>query len=218
MAFPEDFKGDELVFKVATYVESFMSKFDASHDWHHILRVVSLSRAIFNISSPKSDNGKISCLRKIILAALLHDVADSKYLRPDEDGSRIVADLLVNYGTDEKLASDIQAICHGVSYRAEVNDPAKAQALLEEHPELAVVQDADRLDAIGAIGIGRCFTYGGAKTSRSLDASVHHFDEKLFHLEAMMKTPAGREMAKERTERLRVFKQWWDDESNMTTS
>ena len=74
------------------------------------------------------------------------------------------------------------------------------------------MQDADRLDAIGAVGIGRMFTYGGARTERSMGGTVAHLDEKLVRLEGMMKTAVGREVARERGERLRVFRGWWVEE------
>lgn len=68
-------------------------------------------------------------------------------------------------------------------------------------------------DSIGAVGIGRLFTYGGAKAPhRGMGGSVDHMGEKLYKLEAMMKTAAGKEMARVRTERLRVFESWWDEE------
>ncbi|KAK2600057.1 hypothetical protein QQS21_005221 [Conoideocrella luteorostrata] len=218
MAFLTGFDSDELIVNTAAYVKSFMSQFDASHDWEHIIRVVSLSRAIFLNSSSALGGSQRPCIRKVILAGLLHDVADTKYLPPDHDGSHMIANILLSYGADRNLALEVQAICLGVSYRTEVKDDAAIRALIEKHPELAIVQDADRLDAIGAIGIGRCFTYGGAKTSRSLNESVHHFDEKLLHLEAKMKTLAGKEMARERTERLRLFQQWWNDENRAADS
>lgn len=210
-----DFADDDLVTQAAAYAHDFMTKLDASHDWSHILRVTSLARLIHTRSTTSHDTPKSPpcSLRKIVLAALLHDVADRKYIQPDQDASTILFTLLTSFGADVELAESVQAICLGVSYRGEVADPAATAALVARHPELAVVQDADRLDAIGAIGIGRVFTYGGARTTRPLDGSVAHFEEKLLHLVPLMKTPAGREMAVERTERLRLFKQWWDEES-----
>lgn len=85
-------------------------------------------------------------------------------------------------------------------------------ALIKEYPELAVVQDADRLDAIGAVGIGRAFAFGGAK-GRTLGSTMEHFDDKLLKLEGMMKTDIGRRLAKERTERMALMKQWWEMET-----
>lgn len=99
-----------------------------------------------------------------------------------------------------------------MSYTSEVKDPAHVTALIEAHPELAVVQDADRLDAIGAVGIGRMFTFGGAKTARSMAGTMEHLDEKLVRLEGMMKTAVGREVARVRGERLAVFRGWWGQE------
>lgn len=94
------------------------------------------------------------------------------------------------------------------------------------YPELGIVQDADRLDAIGAVGIGRCFTFLGAKGKGKgkgkgdgeeweLENAIRHFGEKLERLEGMMKTESGREMARVRTERLRVFKGWWEEETGV---
>lgn len=227
----DGFENDELVTKTAWYVESFMSQFDASHDWQHILRVAKLARIIFRDETKivlenfgcimNKTPGEHLSLRKIILASLLHDVTDRKYITNQEKGNEpqpIIAKLLKSFGADEQLANDVEAICNGVSFHTETKDTAAALRLLQRYPELGIVQDADRLDAIGAIGIGRVFTYGGAKTSRSLHESMQHFDEKLLHLGGIMKTFAGARMARERTERLEVFKAWWRDECSVQTS
>jgi uncharacterized protein len=81
-----------------------------------------------------------------------------------------------------------------------------------------VVQDADRLDALGAVGVGRVFTFGGAKVERSMNESIGIMEKKLFKLEAMMKTGPGKRMAREKTERLKMFRQWWDEECRVEQS
>jgi uncharacterized protein len=110
------------------------------------------------------------------------------------------------------MATRVQTICLAVSYTSEKKDPVYVKNLIAKYPELAVVQDADRLDSIGAVGIGRVFTYGGARTARGMDGSMEMMEMKLFELEGMMKTGPGREMAGEKTERLRIFRGWWDEE------
>lgn len=197
----------ELIAKVTAFVETYMSNYDGSHDFHHIRRVLALAKRIQ--ATLPSTNADI-----VTLSALLHDVGDKKYLKPGEDSSRLVHDTLVSFGAESELAEKVQAICLGVSYSSEVNDPARVVALIKEHPELAAVQDADRLDAIGAVGVGRAFAFGGAK-GRSLGNTMEHFDEKLVHLESMMKTEEGKKLARERTERIKTFQSWWKDEAEV---
>lgn len=120
---------------------------------------------------------------------------------------------LLSLGTEAELAAAVQAVVSGVSYSAERKNPLSTQSTLLAHPELAIVQDADRLDAIGAVGIGRTFTYGGAKGSRGMEETIEHFTEKLEKLEGMMKTGEGKRMARERTKRLRDFRSWWEEET-----
>ncbi|KAK4228737.1 hypothetical protein QBC38DRAFT_361154 [Podospora fimiseda] len=202
------FTSDPLIQKVKSYITHYMKNYDASHDIHHITRVVNLSHHIYTHSPNKFSLD----LRVIHLSALLHDVGDKKYLLPNQDPSTLISSLLTSFDCPSDLASKIQEICLGVSYSSEIKDPERVKRLIEKYPELAVVQDADRLDAIGAVGIGRMFTFGGAKGGRTLEETMGHLDEKLVLLEDMMKTGIGRMMARERTERLEMFRGWWGEE------
>lgn len=119
----------------------------------------------------------------------------------------------------------MQTIVNNVSYTNETRNPEHVQSLISTpgYHELAIVQDADRLDAIGAVGIARTFTYLGSQGEKrkekpdqklwELEESIEHFGEKLEKLEGMMKTETGKEIARERTRRLKVFKEWWVDET-----
>ncbi|KAK7415402.1 hypothetical protein QQX98_005941 [Neonectria punicea] len=203
---PQDFIVDDaLIAQVTAYVEGYMANYDASHDFNHIQRVLRLSHHIQS-HTPNTSRPLVT------LAALLHDVGDRKYLQPGEDPSSMVSAYLRSLGVPEALAATVQTICLGVSYSSETKDPARVRALVAEHPELAVVQDADRLDAIGAVGIARTFAFGGAR-GRTLENTMEHFDEKLLLLEGIMKTIEGRRLAKERTERLRLMQRWWQAET-----
>ncbi|RDL37487.1 Uncharacterized protein BP5553_04920 [Venustampulla echinocandica] len=207
-----------LIPKVTAFVEKYMSKYDGSHDFNHIRRVVGLAHLIYmEINKERDQAGSDDeeeglDLHVITLGALLHDVGDKKYLEPGQDGNTLVLATLLSFGAPEELAIKVQRIVLGVSYSSEIKDPAQVQSQIQKYPELAVVQDADRLDAIGAVGIGRTFTFGGAKGSRHMGETIAHFEEKLEKLEGMMKTEPGKKMAKERTERLKTFKSWWTEE------
>jgi uncharacterized protein len=127
----------------------------------------------------------------------------------------MILTLLLAHNTPLPLATAIQTICLNVSYSTETTSPeslSNITSIIAAHPELAVVQDADRLDAIGAVGIGRMFAYGGAKTTRGLGDTMRHLDEKLVKLEGLMKTVVGRGEARKRGERLGVFRGWWGEE------
>ena len=209
----------ELIDKVAVHLEEYMKRYDGSHDFHHLQRVLGLSHTICNQlkTPPTASSTQQPALDPTIitLSALLHDVGDRKYLTEGDDPTTMVRDLLLSFGAEKALADKIQTICSGVSWSSEMKDLNHVQRLIAEHPELAVVQDADRLDAMGAVGVGRVFTYGGAlvePSTRDMESSMEIFEHKLFKMEAMMKTEPGKKMAKERTEILRTFRKWWDDE------
>ncbi|KAL0260420.1 hypothetical protein SLS55_004107 [Diplodia seriata] len=199
-----------LIESVEAYVEKYMSRYDASHDFDHVRRVLGLAKYIL-AETQKNAQGVLD-ETAIYLAALVHDVGDHKYLQPGEDAEKQILEVLLERGASAALASKVHTIAKNVSYTNEIKDPEKVRDALLEHPELAIVQDADRLDAIGAIGVGRCFAFGAAKSDRSMQGAVDHFEVKLERLEAMMKTETGRRLAKERTERLKIFRSWWDEE------
>ncbi|OCK85312.1 hypothetical protein K432DRAFT_287015 [Lepidopterella palustris CBS 459.81] len=202
----------ELFVSVNSFTKDYMSKYDSSHDYNHILRVTSNANRI--LTSELEANPSLQYdITAIFLATLLHDVGDHKYVLPGQDVENQISEILLERGASKELAIKVQIIAKYVSYSTEVSAPHLTQAALAQYPELAIVQDADRLDSSGAIGIGRCFTYGAAKRQdQSMQVAVDHFDVKLLKIGSMMKTQTGRQMAQERTERLKAFKSWWEEE------
>lgn len=212
-----------------------MSGHDPSHNPAHVHRVVNLATTILQAEQAAHPT-KHYDTAVIKLAALLHDIGDRKYLPKlgSATGSEseavhpetMVQIALMNQGAPGDLAQRVQTVVSHVSYTTECKDPNKIQSLIDgDFPELAIVQDADRLDAIGAIGIGRTFTFLGAQGKKfvgegkwEMGNSIEHFGEKLELLEGMMKTETGREMARVRTERLRVFRGWWEEETRASMS
>lgn len=205
-----------VVERIHDFTEEYFqnSRFDASHDFDHVKRVVSNALTILRKEEDDRKSRPLPALNPlhVILGALLHDVEDKKYITTDDTESPMKR-AIVDAGMTEDYAEQMQLLVAGVSYSSEVKNPQHVKDVIKLMPELAIVQDADRLDAIGAIGIGRCFTFGGAKGSRSLTDSIQHFDEKLLKLEGMMKTETGRAMAEQRSSRIRDFMTWWQDET-----
>ncbi|KAL2073793.1 hypothetical protein VTL71DRAFT_11119 [Oculimacula yallundae] len=207
-----------LIPKVTAFVQEYMSKYDGSHDFNHIKRVVGLAHKIYaEIIKAEEESGLFEKeseldLHVITLAALLHDVGDKKYLKPGQNGETLVLATLLGFQAPEDLALKVQRIVLAVSYSSEIKDRGHVETMISKYPELAIVQDADRLDAIGAVGIGRTFTFGGAKNAKDMGMTIQHFDDKLVKIESMMKTAPGKRMARVRTERLKVFKSWWEEE------
>ncbi|OJD15174.1 hypothetical protein AJ78_04537 [Emergomyces pasteurianus Ep9510] len=232
-----------LITRMTTYMTQCMRNHDPSHNPRHVHRVVHLAHVLLASERARESQSPSTTTTYddtvITLAALLHDIVDRKYLVPLPPGPTItsnngctnnsntttttttVYDALLSNGADPTLAARVQKIVSHVSFSTEMKDPDVIRRLISEegYPELAIVQDADRLDALGAVGIARCFTYLGAKGrgqgqgSWELDEAIVHFEEKLERLEGMMKTESGREMARVRTERLREFKRWWVQEN-----
>ncbi|EGE85870.1 hypothetical protein RJZ56_005856 [Blastomyces dermatitidis] len=215
---------DTLITRMTTYMIQCMRNHDPSHNPHHVHRVVHLAHKLLASERENLPQSTTTYDDTVVtLAALLHDIGDRKYLPAPNPttATTIVYDALLSNGADPCLAARVRMVVSHVSFSTEMKDPDLIRRLIfeEGYPELAIVQDADRLDALGAVGIGRCFTYLGAKGqgqgSWELDEAIEHFGEKLERLEGMMKTESGREMARVRTERLREFRRWWVDENEI---
>ncbi|KAF3919167.1 hypothetical protein ABW21_db0209475 [Orbilia brochopaga] len=200
-----------LLSETHVFVKSYMSRYDSSHDFSHVLRVLHLALHVAQ-TEQKTSGAPAYDSTVVSLAALLHDVGDKKYVREgEENDENPVKTFLLSRGASEQLSEVVQTIVNGVSYSKEVKDPQKVLSLIQEYPELAVVQDADRLDAIGAVGIGRTFTFAGAKGSGGLGMEnvLKHFEEKLLRLGGLMKTKTGQDMAERRLKILRDFERCW---------
>lgn len=194
----------DLVSRIATEIRHRFADEGSGHDWHHIERVWKLARRI--AATEGAD-------REIVeLAALVHDIADWKFHDGDDSvGPREAAKLLRAEGAAEETIAAVVDIVATISYKGA--GVATAMRSLEGR----CVQDADRLDALGAIGIARCFAYGGHAGRLLYDpavppvlhasaeaykaargTSLNHFYEKLLLLKARMNTPAGKALAEER--------------------
>lgn len=195
----------------------------SGHDWWHIVRVVTMARRI--AVEEGADEGVVA------LAALLHDIADHKFHGGDlEAGPRKATELLSANQASPALIQRIAQIIREVSYKG-AGVPTPVSSL-----EAACVQDADRLDAIGALGIARAFAFGGSRNrllfdpddppvmhedfrsySTSSGATINHFHEKLLLLRDRMNTPAGGRLAESRHAYmegfLTRFHQEWEGEA-----
>ena len=154
------------------------------------------------------------------LGALLHDIADSKFHDGDETlGPKLARDFLNSIQVEKKVIDHVINIIENISYGSSLN-PSKTF----KSPELDVVQDADRLDALGAIGIARTFNYGGFKNralynpdilpdlnmsqetyKKSTAPTINHFYEKLLLLKDLMNTKTGKQIAQKRHEYMEGF-------------
>lgn len=189
-------------------VRDVYAQFDASHDFQHIERVYQNALAILQ-SEPTADAEVVK------IAVLLHDVSDKKYTDSKEQEEQLIAELPLS----EDKKQHIRDCIAQVSFNG--GNELEATSL-----EAKIVRDADRLDAIGAIGIARTFAYGGAKGRKLYDkeeearanmseseyrqkntSSVTHFYEKLLLLKDLMVTEKGKKMALERHQFMESFLQ-----------
>ena len=197
---------DQIINKTKEYVKNKLYGEGTGHDWWHILRVYKIS-----IYIGKKENADMLIVE---LTALLHDIADWKFNEgSSEIGLKLSKEWLTSLGVDGSIITKITNIIGTMSFKGGTTN-AKQETI-----EGKVVQDADRLDAIGAIGIARAFAYGGYKErelynpnikpqkhidfeqyKKSIGTTVNHFYEKLLLLKDLMNTETGNSMAKERHE------------------
>ncbi|AAW42027.2 conserved hypothetical protein [Cryptococcus deneoformans JEC21] len=191
----------DLIGRAEKLVKAHMAKYDPSHDWAHVDRVRKMA---MTIARSMMDNGPDLLI--VELAALFHDLSDYKYAKP---GSPTLPDLLfpiLQLQIPDETIDRILSIIPAVSYTAETALLAAGKWTWQKDClELHAVQDADRLDAIGAVGILRCAAYSGA-TKRVLvededtggKSAEAHFEEKLLKVKDRMKTAFGKEEAERR--------------------
>ena len=195
----------ELIRKTIAFVKNELATAEGGHDWFHIERVY--KNALLLSKNEMVDELIVS------LTALLHDIADSKFHNGDESiGPKKASEFLSKLNVDKGIIQQVVEIISGTSFKNSIDGKTQERSI-----EFQVVQDADRLDAIGAIGIARCFNYGGFKNRKLYDPeiapnlnmtkeeykksdapTINHFYEKLLLLKDKMNTKTGKQIAEER--------------------
>ncbi|TXE13077.1 HD domain-containing protein [Seonamhaeicola algicola] len=209
---------EAIIQKTKTFVEKTLSGAEGGHDWFHTLRVYNNALLI-----AKNESVNIFI---VALGALLHDIADSKFHNGDETiGPKVAREFLFKLNVDSAVIEHVVNIIENISFKGG-NEAQKFTSA-----ELDVVQDADRLDAIGAIGIARTFNYGGFKNRQLYNPSIppnlnmtkaeyknstaptiNHFYEKLLLLKDRMNTQTGKKLAIERHQFMELFlKQFYNE-------
>ncbi len=212
-----------LISKTIDFVKDQLKNAEGGHDWFHIERVY---KNALLIAKTEDVN-----LQVVQLAALLHDIADSKFHNGDETvGPQKAREFLFEQNVSSEIIEHVVSIIANMSFSKSLGEET-----LFHSPELEVVQDADRLDAIGAIGIARAFNYGGFKNrplfnpsiksnlnmskeayKNSTAPTINHFYEKLLLLKDKMNTKTGRRIASDRhtfmEQYLEQFYAEWDGE------
>jgi len=198
-------KNNQIIEATKTFVKTTLKDAEGGHDWFHIERVYNNALLI--------SKGETVDELVVALGALLHDIADSKFNNGDDTvGPKIAAEFLVKQNVSTEVINHVIKIIENVSFSSNIDKTAAFHS-----KELEVIQDADRLDALGAIGIARTFNYGGFKnralynpdikpnlnlTKEEYKAStaptINHFYEKLLLLKDKMNTKTGRKIAEER--------------------
>ena len=181
----------EILNQVQAFSRHAMTQNDPAHDEAHVERVVKLTRQLCS-AYPEADPFRAELL------AWVHDLSDDKLV--SNLGNATISDILTQIGVGKE---DIAFILHGIPYISYRKYPALSPDVALE---IRIVQDADRIDAMGAIGIARTFAYGGSK-GRHLLNSLAHFDEKLLKLHGLLNTEAAKKLASDRYDFLWSFYQ-----------
>ncbi|MBT8325200.1 MAG: HD domain-containing protein [Bacteroidia bacterium] len=203
---------DHILDTTTQYVKDVLKDAEGGHDWFHTQRV--FNNALL-IAQTENVNIKV-----VALAALLHDIADSKFHDGDETiGPKMARQFLFEQNVDSEIIEHVVAIIENMSFKNSFDENKTFTS-----NELNVVQDADRLDAIGAIGIARTFNYGGFKHRALYDPqiapnlnmskedyksskapTINHFYEKLLLLKDQMKTDSAKKIAEKRHEFMKTY-------------
>jgi uncharacterized protein len=204
---------EKIITTTIAFVKKELKNAEGGHDWFHVERV--FKNTLLISKDEKVDTFVVS------LAALLHDIADPKFYNGDETiGPKVATIFLKEQKIDTAVITHIVNIIKHISYKNSLDKEAEKFTSIE----LNVVQDADRLDAIGAIGIARCFNYGGFKNRALYDPEItpnlnmtkeqyknsnaptlNHFYEKLLLLKDKMNTKTGKKIAIERHQYMEQF-------------
>lgn len=213
----------EIVSKTIQFVKETLTGAEGGHDWFHIQRV-------YNNTLRLAEEEEVDSL-VVRLAALLHDIADSKFHDGDETiGPKVAADFLASLNVDNATSEHVINIIENISFKSSLGSPTHTKF---SSKELEVVQDADRLDAIGAIGIARAFNYGGFKNrqlynpeiapepnmtkeayKKAAGPTINHFYEKLLLLKDRMNTSTGKKLAQKRHQYMLDFLSQFESEWN----
>lgn len=211
----------EIIKNTINHVKLVLQNAEGGHDFFHIERVY---KNAMKIAKQEQQGNKLI----IALGALLHDIADSKFHNGNETiGPKKAREFLMSQRVDEETITHVVKIIENISFKGG-NFKQEFTSI-----ELDIVQDADRLDAIGAIGIARCFNYGGFKNralydpeikpnlnmskeeyKKSKAPTINHFYEKLLLLKDKMNTNSGKLMAAQRHEYMEGFLNQFYDEWN----